>query len=219
MPQSCLSRFTGFPPPPSLRVSVHSHREANFPVSGCRLPPSAPVPSSWFFPTATACSTHAFVGLLHPTSGPEVRRVSGFLRPLVRDTPESVVLDAGWLSPFPLRLHPSKNPPHPQPFCVTAAVAFLPLPLGEPLSWERSSRGPPTRRSRTRGPGTSCFGDAPDASRSELRSTIPHVAVRVSSNPEGRRVHAGERSLTSDESLARARRDAAATIEPASRIR
>jgi hypothetical protein len=63
----------------------------------------APVPSSWFRTTSTAFSARRTVGLLHPTAGPGVRRVSRNLLPrpwpvacaTSRDEPEAVPWDRG----------------------------------------------------------------------------------------------------------------------------
>jgi hypothetical protein len=63
----------------------------------------APVPSSWFRTTSTAFSARRTVGLLHPTAGPGVRRVSRNLLPrpwpvacaTSRDDPEVVPWDRG----------------------------------------------------------------------------------------------------------------------------
>jgi len=114
-----LSRFTrvASPPSPACLSTPRHHRSAAVRADGPHR--RLPVPSSWFPTTSTASSTHASAGLLHPASGPEVRHVFSFPRPARPESP------AGRRSPAPCALHPSKNPPHPQPVRVTTACCLL----------------------------------------------------------------------------------------------
>ena len=78
-PESVLLQpLLGFTPP--LRRLASSRRP--LPASARTPRPSVPrchsrdpVPSSWFCTTATVCSVETNAGLLHPASGPGVRRV------------------------------------------------------------------------------------------------------------------------------------------------
>lgn len=130
--RSCLFGFTGVPPlhrlsapvsTPSPRQvpdlwSVGSHRQLSFRPRGSS-------PPQRFSPHV------AFVGLLHPTSGPEVRRVFDFPFPPPLPLPKE--LGQRWVDSRrpPMRSHPSKNSPLPQPYRVTTAHTALPLPLDE----------------------------------------------------------------------------------------
>lgn len=73
---------------------------------------------------STPCSTVMPTGLLHPVFGLELRPVSGFPAPDHNVTRPPVA--------FPATLHPSKNSPHPQPYCVSAADCPPEVPLGFP---------------------------------------------------------------------------------------
>jgi hypothetical protein len=105
--------------------------------------PTAPpvqhlVPPSWFRTTSTAFSARRTAGLLHPATGPGVRRVS------LKPAPTTRLPPRGWgdrqrrpVGPgrgrprFPRRFDPSKSSPRSQPYGVSTACSAS-VPSGAP---------------------------------------------------------------------------------------
>jgi hypothetical protein len=111
---ACMS--TPSPRQVSNLWSDGSHRQLSFRPRGSSPPQR--------FPPHVAS-----VGLLHPTSGPEVRRVFDFPFPPSLPLPKELGQRRGGGRHPPMRSHPSKNSPLPQPYRVTTAHTALPLPL------------------------------------------------------------------------------------------
>jgi hypothetical protein len=107
---------------------------------GPRSPDLGHVPPSWFCTTSTVSSATEGAGLLHPAASHGVRRVS---RIRGRHRPEPMTVD-GKRSPR-RGSYPSKNPPRRQPYRVTTALAFLPLPDRRPTGAPVHRSGPPHR--------------------------------------------------------------------------
>jgi hypothetical protein len=119
----------------------------------------------------------AFVGLLHPTSGPEVRRVSGFQPPSAQSTPEGVSCPNGSAvavpsAPAPLEEFPSSAAvPRHRSLCLLAVSTQNPTPEGV--------RHGGTTRGRHRFSGGSRPTKLRIASFSKLKAAIPHVVVQL----------------------------------------
>ena len=134
----------------SLGIRSGSCPSADMPLSrplpGTEAPfgPTAPaaerVPPSWFLTTMTVYSAREVAGLLHPATD---RGFAAF--PDARGPIPSTASGSGYRSPEPFpatRFTPSEDFPRRQPYRITAAVAFLPLPsLSGPRTWPKPPPG------------------------------------------------------------------------------
>jgi len=102
-------------------------REAEASV-GPTVPAASLVPPSWFHTTSTVCSAQRVAGLLRPAAS---RGFAAFRASRLQRRPRAT---RGGRGQSPRRgSHPSKSFPRQQPYRITAAVAFLPLPFAARL--------------------------------------------------------------------------------------
>jgi hypothetical protein len=139
--RSLLSWDSVFPLPPVYLPRVHSQEPR--PPSDRRCQAPVHVPPSWFHTTTTVFSTRE----LRVCCTPKPTKGSTRFMRAATTPPESG--QATGQSPR-RGSHPSKTFPHQQPYRITAAVAFLPLPSCPIWSWAFAETvsipSPPKRR-------------------------------------------------------------------------